>query len=801
MKSQEGFSHDVKNIFDEESVLGAGSELATETMTEKEGTEISPEVELGQMLADAYEKADASLLIKNPNNRRYPFVQYFDHGQSEPIMDHPSVFVHGLIELSKSERDSNPGKLLKFLRDLRECFFSTSDTMMDRIPVGEELVLAARVSRVQELRGLIGQAIMPSLVYRLTFAEGSAENLVAEIDELGPGEQLDVVHQLEAVHANAVGEAYDAELAATEVSFVIGHYETSDKPLMRIVAGIASKRVMEESRKPSLSFVKLEGYEGDSRLESHDATKSLSDRAFSNLPLGYKMIAPAKDVILGMDMAGMPRFAAESDTVNIREAKDFGLRALQAIEGVQSVSFFEINPRRLINNIGRAKHLLMPGASAEELYSEILGMSQEEVGTIISSGANIEPIFHNDWTHIRERLSALVKAAKERIINDEDVPRIDFSRFEELLESEKISPFSELSEDDLVLIAQCMRPEVHAAIEAEVGAPIHDMPFRSLVHLFRFLSSESQEVLDRLHGILGRMPDSADKILNAFFAASEDVSHGMLVIDVCDKLSEKDIDLVLSKYEDLATASADISIEMIRASDDAESQEDRASLIREAQKNLLRRARSVMEEFSAKEYDANTLAIKLEAITADNATFGSIVRALRRGGIKAEGIEGSHMETLRGGQIDDKLKSEMLAAFRVNRLNSDDPEALRSASEAGFIEAMENPDVEFKALFFGESPVVFVRCEPVGEGKVYMGSFNVSPELKGERIAGEFLKEVLAEKNADAELRAEVWHARSLGFYTKAGFEKDGQIENWHGTGESFVSLVIPKGKLATLQS
>lgn len=746
----------------------------------------------------AFESGDAKDLLGDEAEMRYPMVLTSDMGV---LSKYPDIFFEELISLTKSERDSEPEKLRKMLGDVVEGFFSSSDTLAGLLGTADQIVLASRISRIEELRGNIGQAIHPGVVYDLAFGNCGKEDIVEKINTLGPGERIDVVHQLETIFASANAQGYDrADHAAGTIKDVIAYFRQAESPFMRIVADVAAKNVEEEEADPTASFIVYSGDKKDGRMNSQHPVRSLSDKCMSNLPLGYKMIAPSRDVVIGMDHAGMPRYAVETDAAELREMPDIGTRAMQAFEDIKDKKFSEIILRRLVNSIGTAREQLMPGATVVQLYAYLLDKEESHVEALIESGSNIVPHINESWGVFRQRLVDLAEAAVARMEKEGKVTKLHFESFDAALDSEHISPFATLSEDDRLLLAECMRPEIYERLQGEIGMPLRDISFRSLVHLLRFLSKDSGESLSALRDYVGANPDTAQKMLEAFFIASEDIEYGTLVLEVCANRSPEESDQILSKYTELASASAAISSGVLALESDKAEKVDKGAIVRDTEKSLLQRARLLMQEFATSDRSGDAsvseLSLKLSAITADNALFGSMIRALRGTGTKLEEIRGAHIESLHGGELDDAQMREMLAAFNLNRLHSDDPKILIEASLKGFHEALQDPAAEFKVLSFGQSPIAFLRCEKIDEETMYIGSLNISPELKGESVAGSFLKSVLREKNKDYELQGEVWEKRPLAFYKRAGFEEDGVVENWHGTGERFNRVKIPKGKL-----
>ncbi len=749
-------------------------------------------------LRRAYETGRAGEMLGNPSEMVYPRFPDHSQEQQELIYAHPEAFLEEMIDMVKSCRgQDDKEKMTAFLGEMREGFFSGSPDVTSGLHTDDLMVISARVSRVEEMRGWIGQSLTPSLVYALSYSRYTPEHLIAKIDSLEPGERIDVVHQLETVCSSAFASGDWADPAAQKAEAAIAHYAAAENPLMRIVAEEGLRRIRDEFDNPSLSFIQFQGDSKDGRLNSMDATKSLSDKCLSDLPMGYKMVAPAGDVVLGVDMAGMPRYAAEANASELRSLEDVGTRRLQSILDINGCGLARVTPRRFVNSLGNSIQFLMPGASAPELYARLFDMSVEEADGLIKRAENIVPRLHADWEGIRDRAVEMAGKAMRELEADPKVPKIRFIQFEDALAADTITPFAGLSEDDLIMLAECLRPEIYSRVESELGTSIKDMPFRSLVHMLRFLSSEKSDALEALKDSLHAMPGISEKILKAFFAASESAEFGRTVLNICKNRNEAEADMVFSKYIELAESAARISVEMLHADEDHEKRNlDGREIVRSAQRNLLVRARKVMDEFSSEKVSAEEMSLRLQSVTADNALFGSVIRALRGKGVRMEDIEGLRMETVRGGEISSDQQGEMLAAFKVNRLESDDPKVLAAESEASFRRSLADPASEFKVLFFGNSPVVFLRFEPISHESAYVGSFNVSPELKGEKVAGAFLASALAEKNAGFELIGEVWEKRPLSMYLRAGFEQAGPIENWHGTGESFQRLVIPKGKL-----
>ena len=234
-----------------------------------------------------------------------------------------NIFLNSLIDFveEKSIKPENRKKLQSFVSDLHEAMFSFSPNLSNQIGLENLLVTTARATRVPESQGWFGQNMVGELTYELNWAhEESVERILNKVRKLALPEQLDVIHQLATVGADAIAQGepgYRAHDRIVRMLDVINH--ESQYPIVKYATKNSLITIEREEKNPSLGIATFQGNVAGARLPEQLSEK-LAEQSnvlkrqvrIKNSPSdSYELLPISSDAIGLFDHSNIPRqFAA-----------------------------------------------------------------------------------------------------------------------------------------------------------------------------------------------------------------------------------------------------------------------------------------------------------------------------------------------------------------------------------------------------------------------------------------------------------------------------------------------------------
>ncbi len=208
-----------------------------------------------------------------------------------------AIFFHELTQFV-NQRSGDPEKreqLLNFLDSVQGLLFSYSPNITNHLSLDNQLLAAAEATRVPEVQGWFGQAMIGEVVYGLRFSgEGAIKKLIDRVDEQPLPLKLDVIHQLQTVAAQAVANGDWAEGAYQRVSKIIQELERrNDSPILGYTAELALERVRDEAENPSVGLLKYHGDRREGRIVDSlqaggEAYPDLTQQLETDAPTGHQ---------------------------------------------------------------------------------------------------------------------------------------------------------------------------------------------------------------------------------------------------------------------------------------------------------------------------------------------------------------------------------------------------------------------------------------------------------------------------------------------------------------------------------
>ena len=610
-------------------------------------------------------------------------------------------------------------EIVHFIKDLKETyplgneFFihkisliirNHCQTELEALSPIDHLKLCILINDVEEMRSNLGGYLNFKFLDRLAKPMDTTENRVKDlctnIALLPDGEREVVINQLETIYAVS-DTAYSFELADQRLRDVIEYFIGSKHPLSRIVAEVAFKRIdSHDSEKNDDPKFELKAREFG-KIDSISNIPSVENKIYSDLPFGYKAVVSASDVFIGLDHSGMPCYVA-----------------------------------------------LVDGAKAQVSESSIEQRNVLEKGRYERSATA--------WRTPGKKFS------EKESFDKKEPSKINFRSFDDLAKNEEFTFFNCLDKDDLLLLGQCLRPEVHAQLEEELGTSFVDISFRAQVALLRFLSKETQDTYTRLIDVLELNPEEKVRIIETFVGCSEDVSFGQEFLAVCEHSQGNELKTLLDMYGGIVLHAKEVG-DVITA--DSRAGNITPEMTASFMKLSIKKAHTMLQEWShmaetshqqGSEYIPDVQALEhYKSEEVQSAVYASIFQSLRKEyGKEALDVIGG-FDSKEAYTLSEKELQEVELMYREN-YEKRDPKLCKALIKI-FKERTEKKDVTAYMLKDKEKIVSFLTIEPFKESRgyhraldtapldneLYFGSFNTDASYQGVSIGDAMMRKVI----------------------------------------------------------
>jgi len=240
-----------------------------------------------------------------------------------------AIFLNSLIDFieNKSTDPKNAKDLRTFVSGLHEAMFSFSPNMANHIGLENLLVTTAKATRVPEAQGWFGQNMVGELVYELNWAhEDSVERILNKVRKLGLPEQLDVIHQLATIGADAIAQGepgYQAHDRIVRMLEVVN--QESPYPIVSYAIENSLTTIEREEENPSLGVITFQSNAAGARLPE-ELNETLRDqnetlkrqvRITNKRDKNYRMLPIASDAVGLFDHSNTPRQFAKLEIASL----------------------------------------------------------------------------------------------------------------------------------------------------------------------------------------------------------------------------------------------------------------------------------------------------------------------------------------------------------------------------------------------------------------------------------------------------------------------------------------------------
>ena len=706
-------------------------------------------------------------------------------------------FFNEIIQITENNREKEAEKVRLFLERINEIFLGRSPDISNRLSIVDMLIVSAKVNRVEEMRGFVGQNIVGEFVYEISYAdENIIKTITDKIENLPYGIREDVINQLETCFANAVGNGEWAETGTARIREIIDYFKNSSSPLTRIVAEVAEKSMLIEKEDPSVGVITTMDNKHAGRLNSYTEIISIHDKVNNNLPKGYRASVVAKDAIVGLDHSGMARFGAmEEKAKDLINLPDAGINIIKYLSNLENKQFENIDLRGLLYWLGKFSNKFESEKTIYKFYGDLLDFPEEKMKEIINGGSDTTPFFQQKWDVVRKKINLMIQTASTKFKN---IKHINFESFNEIIQNEKLAPFGFIDKNDSILLTQCLRPEVREKIEGSLGVSFTNISFRAEIALLRFLSAENNEIYIRLCTMLKKFTKEKTVVIETFVDCAKNIELGEKIILLCENADAGIVNKIFSKYLELIEQLNNVE-NVLNEAYHKETYGEEVYKIKEA---LLKKGKDLLAHFADQITKKETVSTEevldyLQNIETEATTFFLAFKTLKEENQlpPIEEIKGLSWEVVVGGNVPDEDLVKMESIYKNNYLNN---EELLEDLVKKFKERVSDKNTKFYILKHEGKIKGFIGFTKEGEG-LYMHSVNIDLPLRGISIGDTLITKAINQEGENQVIKADCSAVAPIG----AKYIEDGFVCTKFYSYKNAPSLEIiknPKEKFETKQ-
>jgi len=332
--------------------------------------------------------------------------------------------------------------------------------------------------------------------------------------------------------------------------------------------------------------------------------------------------------------------------------------------------------------------------------------------------------------------------------------------YEKIQKDPTLDPFGAIDPESLRLIQALHSPDAKDSL----GMDFTRLPLRAQIHFLSFRGKEDSAAAERFRLALGKHEDISDDLAYSFLATAESPEYGETILSLAERLDTETLGPILRKYAEI-TKDADTISDYVRESFPNLKPEDVGRETLAISKNLLRRGRDLLVDFSkSTDADPETLLRKLGDVSAGVELYKKTFRQLfEKGLIKspAEMVD-TEIEAVSPEYLDEETKEWMRGLYRKSYPEGAFPEGFRNRifdsfddrlektgpGTRGYVMRRRNESGEMKRVSF----VFFEDTGTAGDGRAekFGSSFNVEPAYRSDAVGKAFWETVLSSESRDS---------------------------------------------------
>ena len=666
-----------------------------------------------------------------------------------------------IIEKENGASDEDLYSLANFANDIRGNYFSASPCLVNLISLQEKLCLVARATRSTVIKSTFGSTLVGETSYEIGWMQGDLFQVIEKLfPTLSVPEQLDVLHQLRAVAANAIGSSPAYSNADEKILEAYKRIAESKEysVLLKLAAEEGIDSVQAEYEDPQIGFVRFSGQVNDSRLDTRDTQDRYLNNFFfqyrldAGLPSQARAMRASRDSVIFVDRTGLAFGTVKIDDDFAVEKKDQNI----------NTNLFLLFKKRLENIDGLDKGNKFK--IIEIIFEEIFN---QEIDPLIESGdfkkaslimAEIFPDIEVDWENNLNVMTALRKSGQrqrsalrslgidvlkvfDKLTNGvtnyveekakqlESLPKLHFESFGNTMQDIGGSRYTP---DDVLLFQHIHSSGLAGRIEDFFGFKLSDITVEEQYYFLNYLkdvTAENTEKITRfieLNGVVG---------LRTFLALGRgDKSLGDLIVDFGQRgEASKKVFAYYSELLDSANNAENLAMQSVGGT--------RVSnlLIGQVRENILSRAQSDLER-AVRIKDDTEISLVLKDYVARAKEHVAILQEIGAGNIEmtsAENLKENDKEAMRALLI----KNYEAGYPGDNFLD------FRNTILASLEKSLSTDGTAFRILRDGEKIICFCRFGNFvtnGKSITYFGSFNAESAYSG--AGGVMLEEVIKDE-------------------------------------------------------
>ena len=327
---------------------------------------------------------------------------------------------------------------------------------------------------------------------------------------------------------------------------------------------------------------------------------------------------------------------------------------------------------------------------------------------------------------------------------------------------------------------------------------LSDLSLREQFWLFQFWQNDGTK-RDQIENIQNKFGVEG---LKTFISLEQDPTIHTAILDIAQAPDTATVRLIFQKYSQLVEAAEGVGdyvqakFKTKKLSGSGDVRRIVEGLLERGKNLIVDSAHELAAQASAEPAATEHLMAQLNAVRADILLFASTFKiaseqqSLEFGDI--EGVSLIHKDSSALTAVDQQAMVEIFTANRANNAKAY-PSAWLKKRVAEFTTLLQGAGKQFSILKNNGEVVAFLHTEPQGDA-VYLGSFNVAKEGRGNRIGAAFLEATLDQvgRSAPVEIVVNAQNSWFDQYQKKFGFKVVEKISNYKNTGLEYAVMVRP---------
>ena len=405
-------------------------------------------------------------------------------------------------------------------------------------------------------------------------------------------------------------------------------------------------------------------------------------------------------------------------------------------------------------------HIAQLAQDVERFHRQSFKQAREAAEAIFATQEKLLTPLHAKLSPYFERfqktdLLASLTTHAESLLKDDDRVKMEFHGYQEVVPAGKVLVGGQKKTSDTALLLQEIhRPAIRRGLEQDLGVSLRDLSVREQLQLIPFLAQASPDTQKRTFLLTQQFGTAAAQ---AFLSGEYGEEFFEAVLVIGEQQKPEVGQRIFERYAEISSIAQEAVNEIANASLQGTNSKLDPQLL---QKELLTRAKTLLEAAAKPDSDHNSALQALESAKAETVLFASICKTYFKNNpeAKLEDIRGINLDSFPSGNISDSDQQQMETMLRTNWAKR--PELVENLV-GDLRNKMANPNAHANFYILKQDHrlvgfLSFSKEHPEAKDGVYGDSFNIQTDVNNSGLGTAMLARVIDQESSKHPVYAHV---------------------------------------------